>query len=158
MPALRKRGESALGVCPAATMPGSLTTSARRAPSSPANSPSASTLSGPKTIRVRGWKSKGIMRSAECGVRSSSTDAQSKRLVLARALTSASRHIRTRSNSYASQLLFRQLVRPGAEQEIDDVPFVRLQPVELGRGDRADVQAVDVRGVGQLRLTLRVRR
>ncbi len=54
-------------MCPAATMPGSLTTSARRAPSSPANSPSASTLSGPKTIRVRGWKSKGIMRSAEVG-------------------------------------------------------------------------------------------
>ncbi len=39
---------------PAATMPGSVTTRARRAPNSPANSPSESILSGPKTIRVRG--------------------------------------------------------------------------------------------------------
>ena len=39
--------------CPAAMMPGSLTTNARRAPNSPAKSPNESTLLGPKTIRVR---------------------------------------------------------------------------------------------------------
>jgi AbrB family looped-hinge helix DNA binding protein len=38
----------------------------------------------------------------------------------------------------------RDKIRPGAEQEIDDVPFVRLQPVERRGGNRADVQAVDV--------------
>ncbi len=47
------------------------------------------------------------------------------------------------------ELLLRNLIGAGAEQELDDVPFVRLQPVELDRGDRSDVEPVDVRGVGQ---------
>src|ERR1700722_12807827 len=38
----------------------------------------------------------------------------------------------------------------GAEQEVDDVAFVRLQPVEGDRFYRADVEAVDVRRVEQL--------
>ena len=56
---------------------------------------------------------------------------------------------RRRSNS-----VFRQLVGSGTEQELDDVAFVRLQPIELDGGNRSDVQAVDVRGVGQLALPL----
>src|SRR5688572_17184083 len=42
------------------------------------------------------------------------------------------------------QLLRRRLEGPGAEEEIDDVPFVRLQPVELDGGDGTDVQPIDV--------------
>ena len=42
-----------------------------------------------------------------------------------------------------------ELERPGPEQEIDDVALVRLQPVELDRRHRADVQPVDVRRVEQ---------
>ena len=38
----------------------------------------------------------------------------------------------------------------GTEEEVDDVPFVRLQPVELDGGHRAEVEAVDVGGVEQL--------
>jgi hypothetical protein len=47
--------------------PGSLTTSARRAPISDANSPRASIFPGPKTIRVRGWKSNGDITDLRCG-------------------------------------------------------------------------------------------
>ena len=45
---------------------------------------------------------------------------------------------------------------PGAEQEIDDVAFVRLQPVQLDRRDRPEVQPVDVRRVEQAALELLV--
>ena len=38
---------------------------------------------------------------------------------------------------------------PRSEQEIDDVAFVRLQPVELQRFNFANIQPVDVRGVNQ---------
>ena len=41
------------------------------------------------------------------------------------------------------------LERSRAEQEVDDVAFVGLEPVELGGGDGADVEAVDVMGVGE---------
>ena len=41
----------------------------------------------------------------------------------------------------------RGLERARAEQEVDEVAFVRLQPVQADRRDRPDVQAVDVRGV-----------
>ena len=34
-----------------------------------------------------------------------------------------------------------------AVQEIDEISFVRLEPVELRGGNRAEVEAVDVRGV-----------
>ena len=34
--------------------------------------------------------------------------------------------------------------------KVDDAALVRLQPIQSGGGDRPDVQAVDVRGVGQL--------
>ncbi len=34
-----------------------------------------------------------------------------------------------------------------AEQKIHDVSFVRLQPIELRGGNRAEIQAVDVRRV-----------
>ena len=40
--------------------------------------------------------------------------------------------------------------RPGAEQEVDDVAFVRLQPVEGDRFNRADIKPVDVGRVEQL--------
>ena len=42
------------------------------------------------------------------------------------------------------------LERAAAVQEVDDVPFMRLQPVELQRLHLADVQAVDVGGVDQI--------
>ena len=38
-----------------------------------------------------------------------------------------------------------------AEQEVDDVTFVRLQPVQRTRWHRADVQAVDVAAVDKFR-------
>ena len=120
-----------------------------------------STLSGPKTIRVRGWKSKGIMgrgrvrsedRSTEtaadctgtlrvpCGATKRSNDLEQARHRSVPAI---------RLRQLFGEPLGRDLEGPGAEQEIDDVAFVRLQPIELDRGNRADVQAVDVRGVGQ---------
>src|SRR5690242_398190 len=43
---------------------------------------------------------------------------------------------------------------PGAKEEIDNVAFVRLEPVEFGRRDRAEIQAVDIGGVGQLALPI----
>ena len=44
----------------------------------------------------------------------------------------------------------RRLKRARAEQELDDVAFVRLQPVELRRRHRAEVQPIDVHRVEQL--------
>ena len=35
----------------------------------------------------------------------------------------------------------------GAEEEIDDVAFVWLQPIELDGGNVADVQTIDVGGI-----------
>src|SRR5690606_15966782 len=40
-----------------------------------------------------------------------------------------------------------RLERPVAEHEVDDVPFVWLQPVQLNRLHFADIQPVDVSGV-----------
>src|SRR5262245_45133718 len=37
----------------------------------------------------------------------------------------------------------RGLERAGAEQEIDDVALVRLQPVELNRRHRSEIQSID---------------
>src|SRR4051794_32559725 len=48
------------------------------------------------------------------------------------------------------------LKRPRPEQEIDDASLMRLQPVELDRRDRSDVQPVDVRRVDQRSLELLV--
>src|SRR5436309_2554871 len=45
-----------------------------------------------------------------------------------------------------------RLERPRPEQEIDDVPFVRLEPVQLNSRDGADVQPVDVRRIDELPL------
>src|SRR5262249_48613830 len=57
---------------------------------------------------------------------------------------------------YFLQTLGRQftlkLKGAGAEQEIDDVALVRLQPVELDRRDRPEVQPVDVRRIDELPL------
>src|SRR5688572_4278320 len=39
-----------------------------------------------------------------------------------------------------------ELEGPRPEEEVDYVPFVRLEPVDARRGDGADVQAVDVDG------------
>src|SRR6266699_146046 len=44
---------------------------------------------------------------------------------------------------------WRRLERSRPEEEIHDVPFVRLQPVQLNRRDGADVETVDVRGVDE---------
>ena len=101
------------------------------------------------------------MRSAEFGVRTAELkrahDAHASRRCI---VTAHASHSRTCVIAHLTrerrQLLLRQLVGPGAEQEVDDVAFVRLQPVELDGGDRADVEPVDVDGVGQLRLPLLV--
>src|SRR4051812_25578075 len=50
----------------------------------------------------------------------------------------------------ARELLhLRRLERARAEQKIDDVAFVRLEPVELNRRDRTEVQPVDVHGIDE---------
>src|SRR5678815_4571126 len=49
-----------------------------------------------------------------------------------------------------------RLERALAEQEVDDAPLVRLEPVQLDRRDRPDVQPVDVHRVDQRPLELRV--
>jgi hypothetical protein len=41
------------------------------------------------------------------------------------------------------------LKRSSAKEELDEVGFVRLAPVETCRGHRAEVQPIDVRGVRQ---------
>ncbi len=48
------------------------------------------------------------------------------------------------------QPLRRGLKGTGAEEKINDVPFVRLEPVELDGRDGADVQTVDVGRLHQL--------
>src|SRR5206468_2192711 len=50
----------------------------------------------------------------------------------------------------------RSLKRPRAEEKLDDVALVRLQPVELDGGDGAEIQTVDVRRIEQLALPLPV--
>src|SRR5438445_10667156 len=57
------------------------------------------------------------------------------------------------SNTYHT--LFK-LKRTGPEEEVDDASLVRLQPVELDRLERAEVEAVDVDRVGQGPLELRI--
>jgi hypothetical protein len=37
-----------------------------------------------------------------------------------------------------------------SEQEVDDVSFVRLEPVELDRLDFTDIQSIDVGGIEEL--------
>ena len=49
-----------------------------------------------------------------------------------------------------------ELKRAIAEQEVDDVAFVRLQPVERDRLQGAEVEAIDVRRVGEFALPLGV--
>ena len=39
---------------------------------------------------------------------------------------------------------------PGPEQEVDDVAFVRLQPVQLNRRHRTKIEPIDVHGIDQL--------
>src|SRR4030095_4839246 len=46
--------------------------------------------------------------------------------------------------------LGRCLEGAGAEQEIDNVALMWLEPVQLDGRDRPDVQAIDVRGLEQL--------
>ena len=48
----------------------------------------------------------------------------------------------------------RGLQRSVAEQKVDDAAFVRLEPVEFGGGERAEIQAVDMSGVNALALEL----
>jgi hypothetical protein len=45
--------------------------------------------------------------------------------------------------------ILRHLKRAGAIQEIDDVAFVRLEPVESGRGDGTKIQPIDVLSIQQ---------
>src|SRR5436190_16535927 len=135
----RARAAIPLAVCPAEITPGSLTTSARRAPISEASSPSVSIFPGPNTIRVRGWKSKGDMRkndeirmtNDEWGVLQSELGIHDCLFI---------RH----SEFEFRHFFLRRLQRPVPEQEVNDVPFVRLQPIEAGGGEGAEVQAVDV--------------
>src|SRR5207244_3329349 len=42
-----------------------------------------------------------------------------------------------------------RLERTGAEQKLHDVSFVRLEPVELNRRDRTQIQTIDVHGVDE---------
>ena len=48
------------------------------------------------------------------------------------------------------------LKRARPEQELDDIAFVRLQPVELDRRNRSDVEPVDMLRVDQRPLELRI--
>src|SRR5436190_5619008 len=48
--------------------------------------------------------------------------------------------------------LHRRLEGAGTEQELYDIPLVRLQPIQLDCRNRADIQAIDMRGVDQLPL------
>src|SRR5258708_7323099 len=59
-------------------------------------------------------------------------------------------HFKPKSTSKSESI--RRLKRPGAEEEIDDVSLVRLQPVQLDGGDRADVQTINVGRTYQLAL------
>src|SRR5437588_86824 len=49
-----------------------------------------------------------------------------------------------------------KLERPRSEQEIDDAALVRLQPVQLDRRHRAEIESIDVRSVQQGPLKLLV--
>src|SRR3989442_14071815 len=53
---------------------------------------------------------------------------------------------RTLTNSHG---LHRSLKRPRAEEKLDDVALMRLQPVQLEGGEGADIQTVDVRCIDQ---------
>src|SRR5713101_602996 len=46
-------------------------------------------------------------------------------------------------------LQLRGLERPGTEQELDEVAFVRLQPVQLRGRHRPEVEPIDVHGVDE---------
>src|SRR6266536_5059404 len=56
-----------------------------------------------------------------------------------------------------SRLFRGRLKRPRPEQKVHDVSLVRLEPVQLDRRDRTDVEPIDVGGVYQLALPLLVR-
>ena len=47
-----------------------------------------------------------------------------------------------------------RLKRSGPEQKLDNVPFVRLQPIELNRRHRSQIQSIDVSSVHKLALEL----
>jgi hypothetical protein len=51
------------------------------------------------------------------------------------------------TSSTAAVVWLNLLQRARAEQEIHNIPFVRLQPIELDGRDWPEVQAIDVRGV-----------
>src|ERR1700677_1363908 len=51
-----------------------------------------------------------------------------------------------------------RLKRPRTEQKLDNIALMRLQPVELQRRDRSQIQSIDLRGVDQSSLPLRVLR
>src|SRR5439155_26813388 len=65
-----------------------------------------------------------------------------------------------RDSSLSTLFLYCQFIpnlkSPSAEQEVYDVPFMRLKPVKLNRRERSDVEAIDVRSVDQSALKLLV--
>ncbi len=66
-------------------------------------------------------------------------------------LHTAWRGAQGQSNSHG---LHRSLKRPWAEEKLDDVALMRLQPVQFEGGEGADIQTVDVRCIDQLSLPL----
>src|SRR5262245_16576179 len=135
---------------PASSSPGSVTSRARRPPSSRASSPSRAIAPASKITRPSGTKSNGG-GSAAARPRGLLSVGVGRWDIAMRLLGGLGRV----TGSDADRLLV-ELERPGPEQEVHDAPLVRLQPVQLDRGDRADVQPVDVDRVHQVALELLV--
>src|SRR5262249_30804378 len=155
-PASRSTSRARCG-CPAASSPGSVTTSTRLAPTSRVSSPSRAMPPAPKTTRVSGWKSNAGGPSARPARRPPSRPVGDSAVVRCMA--------RLRGEEAGGEAALSRLLGVGlhgqvalplqgarAEQEVDDTPLVRLQPVELDRRDGPEVQPVDVGGVEQLAL------
>src|SRR5574341_1461157 len=65
----------------------------------------------------------------------------------------SARHLSAVSDRRSLRSLLRpRLKRPWPEEEFHNVPFVRLQPVELDCRDRPQVQAINVRRIQELSL------
>src|SRR3954470_8788598 len=57
---------------------------------------------------------------------------------------------------YSLRSYLGRLERARAEQKVDDVAFVRLEPVELNRRNRTEIQPVDVHGIHEAPPKVRV--
>ena len=61
------------------------------------------------------------------------------------------------SAAAAGPKLLGNLVGPRAKEKIDEIPFVRLQPIQSICGNRSDIQSIDIgaiaRGFDQVAIT-----